>query len=160
MSNEWGKKDSNSVTTLMAVTDDSLQEIRNLRVDPVTGRLKVTGTGGGHTIQDEGTPLTTRTNLNFVGAGVTVTDGGAGPDSTIVTISGASVVFVYNEVIGTGDDTTVAFILANTPVAGTVCVCAGGLRQTLTTDYSVSGTTVTFVNAPPTGLKIIVDYQK
>ena len=44
-------------------------------------------TGGGHTIQDEGTPLTQRTNLNFVGTGVAVTDGGAGPDSTIVTIN-------------------------------------------------------------------------
>lgn len=47
--------------------------------------------GGGHTIQDEGTPLTQRTNLNFVGAGVTVTDGGAGPDSSIVTINGGAV---------------------------------------------------------------------
>lgn len=45
------------------------------------------GGAGGHTVQDEGTPLTARANLNFVGAGVTVTDGGAGPDSTIVTIT-------------------------------------------------------------------------
>lgn len=41
--------------------------------------------GGGHTIQDEGTPLTQRTNLNFVGAGVTVTDD-AGNGATVVTI--------------------------------------------------------------------------
>jgi hypothetical protein len=51
---------------------------------------QTTSTGGGHTIQDEGAPLTQRTNLNFVGTGVTVTDGGAGPDSTIVTISAGS----------------------------------------------------------------------
>ena len=45
--------------------------------------------GGGHTIKDEGgAGLTARTNLDFVGAGVVATDGGAGPDSTIVTISG------------------------------------------------------------------------
>lgn len=44
------------------------------------------GTGGGHTIEDEGTPLTQRTNLNFVGAGVAVTDD-AGNDATIVTIT-------------------------------------------------------------------------
>jgi hypothetical protein len=50
--------------------------------EPVTG-----AGGGGHTIQDEGgAGLTARTNLNFVGAGVAATDGGAGPDSTIVTI--------------------------------------------------------------------------
>lgn len=46
------------------------------------------GGGGGHTIQDEGVSLTQRAKLNFVGAGVTATDGGAGPDSTIVTIPG------------------------------------------------------------------------
>lgn len=49
---------------------------------PATG-----GSGSGHVIQDEGVSLTTRGKLNFVGAGVTVTDGGAGPDSTIVTIT-------------------------------------------------------------------------
>lgn len=35
------------------------------------------GGGGGHTIEDEGTPLTARTSLNFVGSGVTVTDTGS-----------------------------------------------------------------------------------
>lgn len=49
--------------------------------------ISSTGGGGGHTIQDEGTPLTQRTNLNFVGAGVTVTDD-SGNDATVVTISG------------------------------------------------------------------------
>lgn len=43
------------------------------------------GAGGGHTIEDEGTPLTQRTNLNFVGGGVTVTDD-SGNDRTIVTV--------------------------------------------------------------------------
>lgn len=42
--------------------------------------------GSGHTIQDEGTPLTQRTNLNFVGSAVTVTDDSGG-DATVVTIS-------------------------------------------------------------------------
>lgn len=44
------------------------------------------GSGSAHTIQDEGTPLTARTNLNFVGTGVAVTDD-AGNDATIVTIN-------------------------------------------------------------------------
>lgn len=43
------------------------------------------GGGSGHTIQDEGTPLTTRANLNFVGGEVTVTDD-SGNDATVVTI--------------------------------------------------------------------------
>jgi hypothetical protein len=41
----------------------------------------------GHVIQDEGVSLTQRTNLNFVGAGVTVTDDLA-TNSSIVTING------------------------------------------------------------------------
>jgi len=57
--------------------------------DTTTGKFiaGTAGTGGGHTIEDEGTPLTQRTNLNFVGAGVTVTDD-AGNDATVVTIPG------------------------------------------------------------------------
>lgn len=43
------------------------------------------GGGGGHVIEDEGTPLTQRTKLNFVGAGVTVSDD-SGDDASVVTI--------------------------------------------------------------------------
>jgi len=46
------------------------------------------GGAGGHTIEDEGTPLTDRTNMNFVGAGVTATDAGG---KTVVTIPGGGV---------------------------------------------------------------------
>ena len=43
--------------------------------------------GGGHVIEDEGTPLTQRADLNFTGDGVSVADAGA---KTVVTIgSGA-----------------------------------------------------------------------
>ncbi len=41
---------------------------------------------GGHAIQDEGTPVPARGNLNFVGAGVTASDGIE--DTTTVTIAG------------------------------------------------------------------------
>lgn len=46
------------------------------------------GGGGGHVIEDEGTPLTQRADLNFVGAGVTVTDAGG---KTVVTIPSGAV---------------------------------------------------------------------
>lgn len=41
------------------------------------------GTGGGHTIQDDGTPMTQRANLNIVGA---VISDDAGNDATVVTL--------------------------------------------------------------------------
>jgi hypothetical protein len=43
------------------------------------------GAGSAHVVQDEGTPLTARPNLNFVGAGVTVTDD-SGNNASVVTI--------------------------------------------------------------------------
>jgi hypothetical protein len=50
----------------------------------VTGPLS-TGGSGGHTIKDEGTPVTDRAGLNFVGGGVAVSDD-AGNNETDVTI--------------------------------------------------------------------------
>ena len=56
------------------------------------------GGGGGHTIEDEGVPLPARTNLDFQGAGVQALDGGAGPDSTIVTITGNDQYAIHDNV--------------------------------------------------------------
>ena len=69
------------------------------------------GGAGGHVIQEEGTPLTARANLNFVGAGITATDGGAGPDSTIVTLAG--VLLAAGTVALTGNWNPGAFIVGN-----------------------------------------------
>jgi len=73
------------------IKDDTITgaDIKDLTIteadlDPaVTGKLNKTG---GHTIQDEGTPLTQQSNMNFVGAGVVASVGGE--DTTIVTIAG------------------------------------------------------------------------
>lgn len=70
----WAKNDGTVVYTNDAGTDTV---------------LGAGGGGGGHTIEDEGTPLTARSKLNFVGAGVTVTDD-SGDDASVVTISGAA----------------------------------------------------------------------
>ena len=49
-------------------------------------------TGGGHLIQNEGTSLTQRSKLNFIGDGVTAEDDGTS-DTTRVTIPGNSFAF-------------------------------------------------------------------
>lgn len=56
------------------------------------------------------------------------------------------------------DSSNVTFTLAKTPIAGTVQVFLQGLRKKLTTDYTVSGKTITFVTAPTTGNVLLVDY--
>lgn len=78
-----GAPDVNSVT-LITVTNGKLTDNGGGSIS-----LDLGGGGSGHTIQDEGSDMTARTNLNFVGAGVTVTDD-AGNDATVVTIPGGS----------------------------------------------------------------------
>lgn len=57
-----------------------------LTTDDVTDTITINSSSSGHIIQDEGTPLTARSNLNFVGGGVVATDD-AGNDATVITIS-------------------------------------------------------------------------
>lgn len=98
-----------------------------------------TGSGSGYaTIQDEGTPLTQRTTINFTGSGVTASDSGG---ITVVNIPGGS---------GTGatgsttvdfgafpgkSDTSVA-ITGQTSITGTSIVNAW-LYPKATSDHSV-----------------------
>ncbi|MCX6724258.1 MAG: hypothetical protein NT155_03765 [Candidatus Staskawiczbacteria bacterium] len=69
-----------------------------------------TATGGGHIIQDEGTSLTQRAKLNFVGAGVTVTDGGGTSNDTIVTIPGGGGGMSIGDPVTSGVATNLLFI--------------------------------------------------
>ena len=107
-------------------------------LNPDTGRLEIGGGGGGgsgHTIEDEGTPLTARTSLNFVGVNVSVADSGG---KTVVTIGAVS--------------------LAGSQVTGTLPVARGGTGLgTLGTpgqSYRVNdaGTAIEWYNAVPTVL--------
>jgi hypothetical protein len=100
------------------------------------------GGGGGHVIMDEGGDLTQRTNLDFVGGGVTVTDD-AGADSTIVTIPG-------------GAPKEILFY-----VSGTLAVAAGVMRvyNTLGAEYTIEEVEIA-VNTTPAGSSITVDVHK
>jgi len=56
---------------------------------------------------------------------------------------------------GTGSQT--AFTLSSTP-GSFVAVYLGGLRQTLTDDYTLAGSIITFLSAPNLNQKIVVDF--
>lgn len=69
--------------------------------------------------------------------------------------------FVFNEVpSGTINGVNTTFTLANTPTAGTVAIFLRGLRMKLTTDYTISGSTITMINIPDTGDDLVADYLK
>jgi hypothetical protein len=82
-------------------------------------------------------------------------------DSTQATGLKWATPFVYNEVpSGTQNGSNTNFTLANTPIAGTVMAHKNGLRLKPTTDFTVSGTTITYVVAPAAPDVLLVDYQK
>lgn len=72
--------DTSNFDNNLSASDDTVQKAMET-IDEMTAG------SGGHVIQDDGTPMTARSNLNFTGAGVTVTDD-SGNDATIVTIAG------------------------------------------------------------------------
>jgi hypothetical protein len=90
------------------------------------------GAGGGHTIQEEGTPLTARANLNFKGANVTVTDN-AGTGATDVTIVGTPTAHALSHQAGESDPIDLASIdgLLAVTSGGTGATTAAGARTNL-----------------------------
>jgi len=61
---------------------------------------------------------------------------------------------------GTVNGVNTVFILANMPnPPSSVKVFVNGARMRITEDYTLSGKTITFVTAPPSGSIILVDYR-
>ena len=115
------------------------------------------GGGSSLTVADEGSNLSTAaTTLNFVGAGVTASGTGA---TKTITISGGSGggVNVQGEVRAyTGDGSTTGFTVSSGANATNVMVFLNGVFQRPTTDYTVSGTTLTFGTAPVNNEVVII----
>ncbi len=97
---------------------------------------------GGHVIEDEGTPLTTRANLNFIGAGVTATDN-AGTNSTDVTIAqglpaAPDTSIQWNNAGAFGGDADMTWLAATNVMTlgstGTPATIIGGTAATSTSD--------------------------
>ena len=107
---------------------------------------------------DEGITITDNTmSIDYVGAGVVATATG---NNTTVTISGGGTSSPASVPTGTINGSNTVFTLANTPIVGTERVYLGGARQQGGGgDYTISGATITFNIAPPTGIILIVDYS-
>jgi len=93
-----------------------------------------------------------------------------GADDDCVKVDGSSGVCgasgggvgVWGEVpSGTINGTNAVFTLAHTPASATLRVYRNGVRLKLSTDYSVSGTTITFLSGaiPQSGDLLVVDYN-
>ena len=92
------------------------------------------------------------------GTGITVNADDVAVNSTTVQFKADE---IYNETpSGSINSSNVTFTLANTPVTGSVQLYLNGLRQRLTTDFTMSGGTITMTTAPTTGDNLIADYDK
>jgi flagellin FlaB len=81
-----------------------------------------------------------------------------GDELMVVTVSIPSTggTDVTGEAVGTGDGTTTVFTLDHAPDGGPMTVTVGG---TATTEYTVSGTTITFGTAPANSAAIVASYS-
>lgn len=127
----------------------AMQEIDRYGTNPMGyasgGANQTTMLANGTRISDYFTELNFSTGLtaSYSNGRITITSAGGNT-------------FIDNEVVS-GSGTS--FTLANTPIAGTVHVFGLGQRLKLTTDYSISSTTITTVGTFNSG-EIIADYQK
>lgn len=73
-----------------------------------------------------------------------------GTRSSWATVAASGISFSDKEVpSGLINDSNVTFTLAHTPTAGSEHVFLNGVLQNITSDYTISGDTITFVTAPP-----------
>ena len=144
-----------STDTLTLVAGSNITLTTNAGTDSIT--IASSGGGGGSaiTVKDEGSALSTAaSSLNFVGASVTAS--GTGADKTI-TISDPTyqVTNTIKETF-TGNGSTSAFTLSNIFTTDGAVVFYNGQHLTPTTDYSISGTTLTFTFTPVNASEIVV----
>jgi hypothetical protein len=116
------------------------------------------GTGGGHSVEEEGTPLTARSKLNFVGAGVTATDD-SGDDASVITIPNANIYSSTSLTDGsaititgalhtlTTDEATITFTLSQLEAFQSTTV----IVNTATTTWTFPANTLCRVNGVASG---------
>jgi len=130
----------------------------------VTGILPVTNGGTGQSVYTNGQLLIGNTTGNTLskatltaGSGVTITNGNG--SITIAATGGSAGNTMTTETpTGTINGSNATFTLSQTPLNNNIILTLNGVRQTPTTDYTLSGTTITFTTAPFTGVTLLCSY--
>lgn len=115
---------------------------------------KLTGTKLAQTSSPTGNYLTSvTTDTTLIGAGT--------PASPLSVNIGSSDFVNFEIPTGAINGTNKVFTLVNTPIVGTLHLKLNGQEKYIAnSDYSLTGNTITFVDAPSTGAFLSVDYQK
>lgn len=86
--------------------------------------------------------------------GQAITTDGSG----VLSFTTLSTTLTYSSGTATGDNTTTAFTISSGRSVQDVLVFVNGFMLTPTTDYTISGTTLTFTTAPATSAEIVYRY--
>jgi hypothetical protein len=78
--------------------------------------------------------------------------------SGVLSFTTLSTTLTYSSGTATGDNTTTAFTISSGRSVNDVLVFVNGFMLTPTTDYTISGTTLTFTTAPATSAEICYRY--
>lgn len=121
---------------------------------------KETGDANSITVNRGGTDTidgSTSKVIGVAGSGATlIADADPSPDQWTAADFGATAGNMVKDTFS-GNASTTNFTLSAAPASvNNVAVYIGGVRQTPTTDYTVSSTTLTFTSAPPTGTNNIL----
>jgi hypothetical protein len=119
------------VTRTIKPTDcTSTGAVQKLNPDGTVGCVAVGGAGGYSTVQDEGTPLTQRGTINFIGAGVSCADnaGGTKTDCTITGggPGGGTAGTVYTQSFTSQTSVALTHNMALTPATAFTAQCFDG----------------------------------
>tara|TARA_Y100000992_G_scaffold301100_1_gene271189 strand:+ start:417 stop:1319 length:903 start_codon:yes stop_codon:yes gene_type:complete len=133
---------ANLANSTITIGDES----SNSRDIPLGGSLDIVGTTG----------ITTTLNNNILDISITndvvTTSGSQGLSDKTIGIGQLTT----NTRTATGDGSTTAFTVTNGQTVHNVLVFENGVCQQPTADYGISGTTLTFENAPASGVKIVI----
>jgi uncharacterized membrane protein len=151
-----GSSQSNTLGNL-TVDDTTLTSTTagdDIIIDAESGLFKISGTDGfvvpiGTTAQRPGSPTNGTIRYNSSTEQLEIYDGSAWDGLSDSTSAISSETF-------DGDGSTTAFTLASAATTNTIFVSMNGTLQIPSSAYTVSGTTLTFTEAPATGDKIEV----
>jgi len=137
--------------------------VNSVTKNQTTGIITVDISGGGSSIELEtnGTPNGNQSLLNLVqGTNMTITDDGLGNITFDSSGSGGDGTPYAETPSGTINSSNKVFTLAHAPsAAANTIVILDGVTQYEGIDYTVSGSTITFVTAPATGSTIFCYYN-
>jgi hypothetical protein len=145
------------VSSGITVLDFIGSEVGIISASEVTISSVGGSTGGGHTIEDETTPLAQRSNLSFQGAAISVSDDAVN-DRTVVSVTAGEYSFIET-LSNQCDGITDHFDVSNAIPSGTLRVYWNGLRQepgSVTIDVDDLGFTMPII--PESSDTLVVDY--